>query len=55
MALVSAQVSSPPLGCSLLSSMVLGEVLEVVRADGGGNGQRAQHGYGGVPPEAEPA
>lgn len=52
MALVLAQASSPPLGCSLLSGMVSGEVLEVAHADGGGNGQRVQHGYGGARLEA---
>lgn len=51
-ALVSAQVSSPPLGCSLLSGTVLGEALEVAHADGGGNGQQAQRGYGGAHLEA---
>lgn len=52
MALVSAQVSSPPLGCSLLSGTVLVEALEVAHADGGGNGQQAQRGYGGAHLEA---
>lgn len=52
MALVSAQVSNPPLGCSLLSGMVWGEELEVVHADGGGNGHRDQRGYGGARLEA---